>query len=91
MSETIRPSLVLIPGAHRPLTLRAAAILSLLAAAGALACGVPTEPNSRVPHVKARLHAARSAPDMRSNDATRSDSTAADTARATVTPTVPWF
>jgi hypothetical protein len=93
MSETLRRSLALIPDARRPLTARVAAIVSLLAAAGALACGLPTEtePDSRVRRVKACLHTARSASDPRSNDFSRSDSTAADTARATVTPTVPWF
>ena len=91
MSETLRRSLALIPDARRPLTARVAAIVSLLAAAGALACGVPTEPDSRVRRVKARLHTTRSASDMRSNDSSRSDSAAADTSRATVTPTVPWF
>jgi hypothetical protein len=91
MSETLRRSLALIPDARRPLTARVAAIFSLLAAAGALACGLPTEPDSRVRRVKACLHTARSASDPRSNDFSRSDSAAADTSRATVTPTVPWF
>jgi hypothetical protein len=89
MSATVRRSLVL--GARRPLTARAAAILILLTAAGALACGMPTEPNPRVRPVKSRVHAERNASHLRSNDTTRSDSTAADTARATLTPTVPWF
>jgi hypothetical protein len=96
MSETVRRSLVL--GARRPLTARAAAILALLAAVGALACGAPTEPDSRMRRVGARSRAARNVSNMRRNvsnmrlnDSRRSDSTAADTARAAVTPTVPWF
>jgi uncharacterized membrane protein len=48
MSETVRRSLVL--GARRPLTARAAAILALLAAVGALACAAPTSPQELSAH-----------------------------------------
>jgi hypothetical protein len=85
MSETVRRSLVL--GARRPLTARAAAILALLAAVGALACGAPTEPRATTASKRRNVVAsADSTPN--GGRSTQSDSTPG---RGSGVATQPWY
>jgi hypothetical protein len=90
MSETVRRSLVL--GARRPLTARAAAILALLAAVGALACRTPTptSPQSRSVH-QAKRYSVSSTGTAVDTQHSPSDTTSRAGSGNQTNSIMPWF